>query len=242
MDYPTNIEPPRKTYDLYKPYSEVLPNHPFTWLIVAPRKSGKSVLLNNIVGRLLRDHSKKRKRGKEPKPFFDLVIMSSPTASQDPSIDTKHVSMLLPKYEDSQIKGIITMAEKMRMENQNGKYARILWVIDDCLGQNKSSGLSRWSHLESFALRNRHYGVSLLITSQVLRALSPGFRENGSAWCIFKLPSDLELKKMEEEISGFLRAYDQAVVKGPPYSFVYIKVEGGQIHFFHKFEKLLFVK
>lgn len=77
-----NIEPANAGSHPTVPYPQVLPQHPFTLGIVAPKGSGKTTLLCNMVINLY-------------KGYFNRVIVFSPTVENDPKWDvvkkTKHV-------------------------------------------------------------------------------------------------------------------------------------------------------
>lgn len=84
-----NIEPANAGNHPTVPYPHVLPQHPFTMGIVAPKGSGKTTLLCNMVMHLY-------------KGYFHRVIVFSPTVENDPKWDvvkkTKHILKFNKRY------------------------------------------------------------------------------------------------------------------------------------------------
>lgn len=222
---PVDIKPPKQKKKNTAKWNPVLPIHPFTWTIVAPRKSGKTVLINNLLNRLLRNHNSSGKSGD----FFDYVVLVSPTAELDPNFDISKVDLVYDKYRDEVVDHVIEVSDKA------GGKANILLILDDIIGLINHSK----SEIANFITRSRHYNVSTIITTQVFKGLSPVIRENTSAYSIFKIPNEGELAKLADEIANFEHYYSEAVLKGPPYSFLYIRVEGGMLEYYRNFDTYL---
>lgn len=222
---PNSIVPPIKTNRRRPNWHPDLMEPPFTLLVVAPRKSGKTVVLSNLVSRLLLDYGPKTQQ------YFQHIILISPTANLDESavslIDV--CDEVYDRYDDS-------IVEKLKASSEEFNYEYpMLLILDDILGL-----LPRHSDLSSFITKNRHYNISVIVTSQHFRAVSNLIRENACGLIVFKLSNAAEMKAFSDEIIYFDDAYNDAITNGPPYSFLYLKIEGGKIKFFRNFDTFLF--
>lgn len=222
---PQNIEPPKGSTRKRPNWGPNLPEPPFSMTIIAPRKSGKTVVIDNLLNRLLWDYNEEGRK----KPYFMYTVLCSPTAGMDASLNLKYVDKLFTTYTDYVVQHVIEVAEEFEYKFP------ILLILDDILGLMPKFG----SDLAYFITRNRHYNISVIITSQVFKGMAPVIRENTSNWVIFKIPNENELKKISEEIVNFDIFYDVAVMKASPYSFLYVKVEGGRLYYYRKFDDLL---
>lgn len=227
MDFtpPNQIIPPEASSKSRPNWHGDLMEPPFSLLVVAPRKSGKTVMLSNLVGNLLLDY------GPRTKDYFQHVVLVSPTATLDQSARglIKKCDKVYDEYDDSIVNKMIDLAEEFNYE-----YPMLL-ILDDIIGN-----LPRHSKLSSFITKNRHYNISIIITSQHFRAVSNLIRENACGLVIFKISNQAEMKALSDEIIYFDDAYEEAIVKGPPFSFLYLKIEGGKIKFFQNFHRFLF--
>ena len=228
---PINIEPPSKHgggLTAERPnWGETLMEPPFTLLIVAPRKSGKTVLLSNLVSRLLLDYNDKG----EGFGYFRYKVLVSPTALLDRSASDlrREMDEIHTKYSDEIVDSLVLKSREF------GYSVPMLLVLDDILGT-----LPRNSDLATFITKNRHYNISVAITTQHFKGVSNLIRENACGIAIFKISNDGEFKALESEMTRFDEAYHMAVVQGPPYSFLYIKIEGGKLKYFRNFDTFLF--
>ena len=153
-------------------------------LLVSPVRTGKSVLINNL---LLNDE------------FYDAQERFDSTTIISNTIANDVTSRFLLKafethdsYNDSIIDGIVNSQKKYEKEDQ----PEIAVVLDDCLGSIKRE--ARINHLCS---RFRHYNIKLLvISSQNFRMCSPIIRQNATNVIIGSpFPNAKELGKVAEE-------------------------------------------
>lgn len=226
---PINIEPPHPGLGVApRPnWGDPLMEPPFTLLVVAPRKSGKTVLLSNLVSRLLLDYND---RG-EGFSYFRYKVLVSPTALLDRSAADlrREMDEIHTKYSDE-------IVDSLQLKSREFGYAvPMLLVLDDILGT-----LPRNSDLATFITKNRHYNISVAITTQHFKGVSNLIRENACGIVIFKISNDGEFKALEGEMTRFDEAYHMAVVQGPPFSFLYIKIEGGKLKYYRNFDTFLF--
>jgi len=199
-----------------KPITENLPNTPFCMTIVAPVKSGKSVLIGNI---LLRFYPK----------AWERIIYFSPTADMD-----KTTKSFLKAFEDnedqeitifkqhSDLMNIDTYIELITDEQRKmpqEKRQSTLMVFDDCVGY-------KMKKLNYLCSRFRHFNITILIATQVYRRLDPIMRVNTSCAIFFKVSNNKEFMKIEEEIlenvPNYLEYYNEATSEA--FSFLYFNI------------------
>jgi hypothetical protein len=203
-----------------------LPDLPCIMVLVAPTKSGKTVLLSNL---LLRDDFYKD--------VHDNVTIMSNTIDQDEtgrflkkSCDT-YVG-----YDDIILGGIITQQKQFSDEDR----PFIGLLFDDILGSVKRS-----SYLNSLVTRSRHFGVGLLaISVQSFKALGPTIRNNCNAFICMNLQNMSELEKISLEYNGmfggdkkFRAIYHKATEK--QYDFLYLDLQSNNARAFRNFEEQL---
>lgn len=204
----------------------LLPTHPALVAIVAPRKSGKTTLLINMLT-----------RSDMFKGFFHQIHIYSPTIDLDPKwkIVAKHLpeEMLHNHFDEEEFAQTLdTIRDEETTRNQkhsSKKKQNILFVFDDSASEKGLFSRNMTSPTIQAAFTSRHYNVSMWIVSQAYKAISPGFRNNVHHWIIFNTPNENEAKKMAEELSGPLNAkqflkllFD---VTSKPFHFLYINFE-----------------
>jgi hypothetical protein len=133
-------------------------------LLVAKRNSGKSVLLKYLV--------------ENEKNCFDKIFIISPTENinkyyQKAGITTKEY--IFDEYKEDFVEKMIS---KLSKENEDYIKTRVLLILDDCIADvNFHTSPS----LKKIFSRCRHCGLSLILTSQYLNAMSPLQRSNADA-------------------------------------------------------------
>lgn len=206
----------------------------FTINITAMRKSGKSTLVNSLVGYYLisREYNTETKRiVKAPRhaQFFKKTILCSRTAGLDKSLDTKYFDEVYNTKED--INNIINRIEYLGPANVN-----TLLVLDDLIGMIDHSCASK---INAFASVNRHYNTSLILATQAFKSVCPTIRVNCSMWIFFAVLNDDEYHKICKEIPGFATYYPM-VDWSQPYNFLFIKIcAGPSLEFYERFKKFL---
>jgi predicted AAA+ superfamily ATPase len=204
-----------------------LPTHPAILAIVAPRKSGKTTLLVNLLTR------------KEMfKNFFHIIHIWSPTLLLDSKwqVVTKHLpdECLHMSFNDQEFLQLMNSFDDSEAKhNEKGpkktKKPNVLFVFDDSASEKGLFSRNFTSPTVKAAFTGRHYNISMWIVSQSYKAISPGFRNNIFHWVIFDTPNEREGAKMAEELSGpltsnqFLQLLSE--VTREPYQFLYINFE-----------------
>ena len=144
---------------LFKDDSDYLPaphpnllRMPFSLLEIAPKGSGKTVLLQNILTWYWR--------------YFDNIFVFSPTVHLDVKwkllIDKLQIppQNVFTKYEE---KNLVMLMNKIKMANKgknNKEKLRTLIIFDDIIEQLPKG--KKISSLNKLAMNHRHYQISLL--------------------------------------------------------------------------------
>tara|TARA_R110000824_G_scaffold5965_4_gene27409 strand:+ start:5906 stop:6652 length:747 start_codon:yes stop_codon:yes gene_type:complete len=161
-----------------------LPELPCIMCLVAPTKSGKTVLLSNL---LLRDDFYKD--------IHDNVTIMSNTIEQDETGRfLRKACECYTGYDDLVLAGIIE--QQKQFDDDDRPFIGL--IFDDILGSVK-----RNSYLNHLVTRSRHYGVGLLaISVQSFKAVGPTIRNNCNAFICLNLQNMSELDKISAEYSG----------------------------------------
>ncbi len=228
--YPVKIEyteDEKKFIQKFDILPDVLPHQAFIMLIHAPPRSGKSVLILNLL------YNEMFKM----KDIYDKIIFISPTLENDKTL--KHVleDEDVIKYYDykelQNINGIIGGILEHQKDNQQKE--NILIILDDCVGLigNNSVELNR------LCTRYRHNKISLIITSQNYKSFGVLMRNCASHYIFFKTNMLTELKKISDDMNNypnFETHYRTATNKR--YSFLYVNQLESKIY--EKFGRILY--
>lgn len=210
-----------------KPLHPNLLKPPFLLCMSAPPKSGKSVVIMNLIYNLNFYHG-----------AFENILWFSPTVAndkttrivmEDDKITKIHENLdLLDDLLDALVK-----VQKQKAEQGQAKH--MLIIIDDCLGFIGKS-------LMNLCTRYRHNLISIIITGQAFRSLPRQIRVCAGGYIIFKTHNKKDLASMEEEFSGnfknFLDLYNEATKR--KHNFLFLDME--DIRAFHNFTDLLWSK
>ncbi len=191
----------------------MLPQPPFLWCIVAPRKSGKT---NLLVDSLI---DKEKYCG-----VFDDIYVWSQTFYLDPKwrrLDIKE-DRVFTKWNAQECKDI---AESIAAEVDADPRKHFLFIWDDMIDA-KVMKTSQLGIMESLAVRGRHSNISVVISSQQFKSLSTPIRNNTTNLIIFRIRNQDELRKImvenQESLTSdeFMQIYNYATDQ--PYSFLHI--------------------
>ena len=228
--YPIKIELTKEEKEYMKKWDilpNIFPKNNFIMLIHAPPRSGKSVLIMNMI---YNDTFKLKK-------VFDKIVFLSPTLENDKTL--RHLYndddvIKIYDYKDLEnIDGIISGILDDQKEN-NSKES-VLLILDDCVGLlgNNSTELNR------LCTRYRHFNISMIITSQNYKSFGVLMRNCASHWVFFNTQMLKERKKICEDMNSypnFEGHYNKAVEKR--YSFIYIDMN--ELKLYKKFDELLY--
>jgi hypothetical protein len=189
-----------------------LPEPPFLLTVVAPRKSGKT---NLVVDLLLGENKLKGK--------FDVILIWSKTAS----LDGKWKNIQLPlgsifeDFHESDLETIVSTIERVNAEVR----INTLLIFDDMVTEGIMNARKLGS-MDSVAVRGRHSNISLIVITQQYMAISPPVRNNTTNMVIFRVRNGDEQEKITRENREHLTAdefkdmFHRATEK--PFSFLHI--------------------
>ncbi len=225
-----DIKPLFKDNDDYveAPHPNLL-RMPFSLLEIAPKGSGKTVLLQNILTWYWK--------------YFDNIFVFSPTVHLDVKwkllIDKLQIppQNIFTKYDE---KNLTMLMNKIKMANKgkkNKEKLRTLIIFDDIIEQLPKG--KKVSSLNKLAMNHRHYNISHIIISQSFKKIDPVVRMNTTGMILFNCDNSKERFKIIEELAGnyskkeFERLYIEAVSE--KYSFMFLNYDNRKI--FKKFDK-----
>lgn len=220
-----------KQMDEFKNISAPLPKPPFSLVLIAPTKSGKSNIIVNLL--------KNSYFGYDD--VFDEIYYISPTVGIDDTLKSINEDDNIIKIsEEDDLKFLDDILNDI-VKNQKSKAKEerepVLIVLDDCLDYLKKS-----KRLDSLPSYSRHYNISIIITTQVYNALPTKLRKNASCYLIARIYNNKDLQNIEEEIganfSDFKANYDKATKE--KYSFLF--VDNRNIELWRNFDELLWAK
>lgn len=196
---------------------------PFLMVINAPVKSGKSVLLQNLI---YNDNFYKN--------IFDNVVYISPTIYNDATLCHMVEDDNIIKIEDpSQLEDIIDKVIESQKENPE---EHTLLILDDCLGFIK-----RHSRITTLCTRYRHFRISIIITSQDFKSIPNIIRANASGYILFKTLNSKEYEKIESEFNSIPHFNDlYKYATEAQYNFLFINLR--DLNIFHNFTKKIYDK
>jgi hypothetical protein len=206
-----------------------LPKAPSLICIYASFRSGKSVLVNNMI------LSPSFFRG-----LLDRWYIFSPTARNDDScrflLDQENIE-IIDDYSDDYLKALLQYQKETPKEDRDS----IGVVFDDAIQY-----LDKRNALGNFlAVKFRHYNIKYLIyVSQSFKSLDTKIRANSKAVVIMKISNQNELEKIKEEYDGFLDGKFMELYKfclnDQPYSFMYINIDANPVEAYLRFERKIY--
>lgn len=205
---------------------------PFTEIVIAPTKSGKSVLLLNKIKNVLYGYNDN---------VFEELYYISPTIELDSTLKAVFEDDSIIKiHEEEQLEHLDTILNdiiKNQKEKEPEERNHILIVLDDMIDYMKTS--KRLAKIGSY---NRHYKISLLISSQTYNSIPLSLRKQASSYIFFHMFNEKDLKNIEDEIGtnfkDFMKYYREATAD--KYNFLF--VDNRDMKLYHNFKKLLWEK
>lgn len=226
MSRKLSILPLKESVNKNKKWADLehIVSHPFTMGIHAPSRSGKSVVISNFLYNEQFDFKNK----------FDKIIFISPTILIDKTLEfAREDEDIVKIYEDDLLENLDdvlkSILEKQKKEAESDEMKSILIILDDCLGYLKNKSLSFLS------TKNRHYNISLIMTTQYYKRLDPVIRANATHWLLFKTHTEKEHSNIVEDFNSFPdfeKFYNEST--NEPFSFLFADVL--KMRLFKKFD------
>jgi hypothetical protein len=190
-------------------HHENLLRPPFLMVVSAGVRSGKSVLIANLVYR------KNYYRG-----IFKRIFLISPTAHADPTfkafVDDPNCEVHAPSSRE-EFSASVEHIQKTAAElgPEEGPF---LIVADDC-----AAFVRNGDALCQLATKYRHWGFSMIVSAQYYRMLPPVIRANTTALVLFEVKNSKERTAVFEENASTFgdrleHVYNETMSK--PYSFL----------------------
>jgi hypothetical protein len=209
---------------------------PFTYVFVAPTKSGKSVLTVNLLKNINLGYKDK----------FEQIYYISPTVMFDDTLNlaVANDEEIIKIHEENELEGIDTILDdivkqqkELKMKDKD-ECPHILIVLDDMIDYFKNG-----SRLDKLPALSRHYNISFIISSQVYVGIPTKLRKNASAYMVFQIYNNKDLETLEKEIGAnfgknFIEDYHEATKD--KYNFLYIN--NREMQLWHNFKNLLWEK
>ena len=232
------------------PYGEPFADLPLSLLACAPTASGKTMIILNLLLRYYKD-------------MFSRIWMFSPSIKLDPQYEPlrKYLEKMSDQDKeplmfedlDQQALGRILddqrqICEECRKRKQ--PIPQVCVILDDLADrgdilQKRQGAASGGSWLVTLATRGRHFGVSWIISSQVLNLVGTVIRKNVRSMCVWRLRNHKEVETLCEELSGvynkdvLTQLYRTATAE--PYSFMFVRLDAKtrDTMFYLRFEQRL---
>lgn len=168
---------------------------PFSLLLVAPKGSGKTTVLHNILVWYFE--------------YFDNIFIFSPTVNMDikwrmliEDLDIPPEN-LFTSYQEGIVSQLMGMIKDFNDGvDENKDKMKTLMIFDDIV-ESLPKG-KKISALNKLAMNHRHYNVSHIIVSQSFKKLDPVVRSNTTGMILFNTDNSGERAKVVEELCGNL--------------------------------------
>ena len=198
---------------------EPLPQKSFRMGLIGYSGSGKTVVLNNLLLRFLKDK-------------FDAIYIISPTICNDDStrflLDYAGKDNCYETYDDRIITHIIDV---QKMADEFGEMGHVCLVIDDFITEVPQN-----AKIWGLFTKARHYNISIIIASQMWRKIPALARTQLTHIGYFRTANELELQKfIEEVVSNFTGSIDKSLelymkATAQPYHFLYLDMNNFKMY------------
>ena len=215
-------------------YGEPFPDLPTSFLLAAPTASGKTMIILNILLRYYAD-------------AFARIWFFSPSIKLDPQYaplrkylekmtDQKKEPLMFEDLDQAVLGKILEEQRQLTEECRKRKVKppQVCICLDDLADRGdilskRQGGTSGGSWLVSLATRGRHFGVTWIISSQVLNLVGTVIRKNVRCMCVWRLRNHKEVQTLCEELSGIydsqtvMQLYNHATAE--PFSFMFVRLD-----------------
>ena len=188
------------------PYGEPFPDLPTSFLLAAPTASGKTMIILNLLLRYYKDQ-------------FARIWIFSPSIKLDPQYaplrkyldkmaDPDKEPLMFEDLDQPVLGKLLDEQKKITEECRKRKIKppQVCVVLDDLADRGdiltKRQGGASGSWMVSLATRGRHFGVTWIISSQVLNLVGSVIRKNVRCMCVWRLRNHKEVETLCEELSG----------------------------------------
>lgn len=217
-----------------------LPRSNFIMLLIAPPKSGKSVLIANLLA---------NPNFYNALEYWDEVLYVSPTSRYDKT--TQHylskldnviqideheelmrLDILLKEIMDSQ-KALLEEDDPKTGKKKEMK--KILIILDDMLFY-----LNANDSLPAIATKYRHFHLDFMIAAQSFRKIPLVIRNCSNQVVFFKLNNERELEKIDDEYGSLFSPQFTQIAKkitAKKYDFCYLNLD--ELKMYHNFDTLV---
>jgi hypothetical protein len=234
MNHPLHILPvkkPAKKEEFKIPLPLLAP--PFTYVFVAPTKSGKGVLTVNLLKNINFGY----------KGVFEEIFYISPTVMLDDTLnkavaEDDDIIKIHDEEDLNKIDDLLSQIVKEQKDTPNEERKHKLIVLDDMLDY-----FNNYGKLNSLPALSRHYKLSFIVCSQVYVGLPVKLRKNASAYMVFQIYNNKDLNTLNDEVGvnfgkDFIANYHKAT--NEKYNFLYIN--NREMELYHNFTEELWKK
>ena len=211
-------------------YGDSVPQLPFRSCILGPSGSGKTILLQNMILDIYKGCFEKIYVF-SPSIFIDdawLQVKKYIEKECNQSDDDKEPPYY-DHYDAEALSKIMEMQKKItkyQKDNDQKKLFNILVILDD-LADSKTA-MKNNQLLNSLYVRGRHVNCSVIVSTQVYKALDTVIRKNFTHIFVYRLRNYSDLEGLVDELSALtdkktiIEIYKMATTE--PYSFLYINL------------------
>jgi len=178
----------------YEAFDKFVIEPPFVQVFAAPRRSGKTHLINKLL-----EHNWRS--------MFDYIVIASPTLeykSEYPDELKGNVEVI--KIRDNIVNRVTQIIDEQKdaakkHEEDPGEFDRVqtLLILDDCLDTELMQWQSANNIADVVAERGRHFDLSFVCSVQVLSKISPSVRRNAEAIFTFSPLNFTDVERILEE-------------------------------------------
>jgi hypothetical protein len=150
--------------------------------------------------------------------------------------DQKKEPLYFEEFDPAVVGKILTEQRQITEDcrKKGVKPPQVCLVLDDLADQgtilqSRKGGDQGGSWMVSLATRGRHFGVTWIISTQVLNLVGTVIRKNVRSMCVWRLRNHKEVETLCEELSG---VYDQKTIMelysyatAEPYSFMFVRLD-----------------
>ena len=215
------------------PFGEPFADLPTSFLLAAPTASGKTMIILNLLLRYYKD-------------MFARIWIFSPSIKLDPQYaplrkylekmsDQQKEPLMFEDLDQPSLGKILDEQRAITEECRKRKIKapQVCVVLDDLADRgdilSKRQGGNQGSWLISLATRGRHFGVTWIISSQVINLVGTVLRKNVRCMCVWRLRNHKEVETLCEELSGvygkdeIMQLYSHATQD--PFSFLFVRLD-----------------